>query len=92
MAHEKNHDYHILPPSIWPLAGGLFAFIMLFGAVLWMHDSSMPYMFLAGLLGVLYTMFAWWSEVVREGEGGVDRGGSEKGERFETAPRRGGKG
>ena len=72
MAHEKNHDYHILPPSIWPLAGGLFAFIMLFGAVLWMHDSSMPYMFLAGLLGVLYTMFAWWSEVVREGEGGVD--------------------
>ena len=36
MAHEKNHDYHILPPSIWPLIGALGAFIMLFGAVLWM--------------------------------------------------------
>ena len=21
MAHEKNHDYHILPPSIWPFIG-----------------------------------------------------------------------
>ena len=31
MAHEKNHDYHVLPPSIWPLMGSLGAFIMLFG-------------------------------------------------------------
>ena len=65
MAHAKNHDYHILPPSIWPLMGGLGAFIMLFGAVIWMHDSG-PYMFLIGLAAVLYVMFAWWSEVVAE--------------------------
>ena len=65
MAHAKNHDYHILPPSIWPLMGGLSGFIMLFGAVLWMHDSG-PYLFLMGLAGVLYVMFAWWSEVVSE--------------------------
>jgi cytochrome c oxidase subunit 3 len=24
MAHEKNHDYHILNPSIWPFLGGGF--------------------------------------------------------------------
>jgi cytochrome c oxidase subunit III len=65
MAHAKNHDYHILTPSIWPFVGAVSAFVMLFGAVLWMHDSG-PYMFLIGLAGVGYTMFAWWSEVVTE--------------------------
>jgi cytochrome c oxidase subunit 3 len=65
MAHEKNHDYHILNPSIWPFVAAVGAFIMLYGAVLWMHGSG-PYMFLIGLAGVLYVMFAWWSEMVTE--------------------------
>jgi len=69
MAHAKNHDYHILPPSIWPLIAGLGAFIMLFGAVIWMHGSG-PYMFLIGLAAVLYVMFAWWAEVVAESNAG----------------------
>jgi cytochrome c oxidase subunit 3 len=65
MAHAKNHDYHILPPSIWPLAGAVSAFVMLFGMVLWMHGSG-PWMGLIGLTGVLYVMYAWWAEVVVE--------------------------
>jgi len=65
MAHEKNHDYHILNPSIWPLIGASGGFIMLFGAVLWMHGSG-PWMFLIGLAAVLYVMFAWWSDVIDE--------------------------
>ena len=65
MAHAKNHDYHILPPSIWPLAAAVGAFIMFFGAVLWMHGSS-PFMGLIGFALVLYVMFAWWSEMVSE--------------------------
>lgn len=65
MAHEKNHDYHILNPSIWPFVGSVGAFIMLFGAVKLMHGTG-PWMFLIGLVAVLYTMFAWWSEVVSE--------------------------
>ena len=69
MAHAKNHDYHILPPSAWPFIGAVGGFIMLFGAVLWMHGSG-PYMFTAGLLAVLVTMFGWWSEVVRESHQG----------------------
>lgn len=35
MAHEKNHDYHILDPSILPFLGAVGAFVMLFGAVLY---------------------------------------------------------
>ncbi|GLS88904.1 cytochrome B562 [Cypionkella aquatica] len=69
MAHAKNHDYHILPPSIWPFFGSVSAFIMLFGSVLWMHGSQ-PFVGLIGFAGVLYTMFAWWSEVVHEGQTG----------------------
>lgn len=65
MAHAKDHDYHILNPSIWPLLSALFAFTMLTGGVLWMHDIT-PFVFLIGLAGTLYTMFAWWSEVVEE--------------------------
>ena len=61
MAHEKNHDYHILQPSIWPLIGALGAFVMLFGAVLFMHDHG-PWIFLAGLVMVLYVMFGWWAD------------------------------
>jgi len=65
MAHAKNHDYHILPPSTWPLLGALFGFVMLGGAVLWMHDVT-PFVFWAGLVGTLYVMFGWWSEMVSE--------------------------
>ncbi len=69
MAHEKNHDYHILAPSPWPLLGAFSAFIMFFGSVLWMNDSG-PWMALIGFAGVLYTMYAWWAEVVVEGNTG----------------------
>jgi cytochrome c oxidase subunit 3 len=65
MAHAKNHDYHVLPPSIWPFLGSLGAFVMLFGAVLWMKESG-PWLFLIGLVAVLYTMYGWWADVVAE--------------------------
>lgn len=69
MAQEKNHDYHILPPSIWPLLAAAGTFVMLFGAVLYMHGSG-PYLALIGLAVVLYTMYAWWADVVAEANGG----------------------
>ena len=69
MAHAKNHDYHILNPSIWPLAGAVAGFVMLYGAVMFFHDRG-PWTLLIGLAGVLYVMFGWWSEVVDEGEVG----------------------
>ncbi|MBM7066923.1 cytochrome c oxidase subunit 3 [Actibacterium sp. 188UL27-1] len=69
MAHEKNHDYHILPPSLWPFLGALGGFIMLFGAVLWMSpnvSNNQPFVFLIGLALVLYVMYGWWAETVVE--------------------------
>ncbi len=69
MAHAKNHDYHILQPSIWPFIAAVSAFIMLFGAVLWFHGNG-PWMFLIGFAGVCYVMFAWWSDMVEESKVG----------------------
>ena len=72
MAHEKNHDYHILAPSIWPLTGAVSAFIMLFGAVQWMSPeaSGTPWVFALGFVGVLYTMWSWWRETILENQAG----------------------
>ena len=69
MAHEKNHDYHILKPSIWPLLGAASAFTMLFGAVMYFAGDA-PWLFFVGLALVLYTMYVWWSDVFAEAEAG----------------------
>ena len=69
MAHKKNHDYHILQPSIWPLLSAGSAFAMLFGAVLFFHGKG-PAVMLIGLAMVLYCMYGWWSDVIVESKVG----------------------
>ena len=74
MAHAKNHDYHILNPSVWPFIGAIGGFVMLFGAVLWMKEVTAadiplyPWVFIFGLLMVCYVMYGWWAEVVEESQ------------------------
>jgi cytochrome c oxidase subunit 3 len=75
--HAKpNHDYHLVEPSPWPLIGSISAFVTAVGAIFWMKHMPMfgmqvgPYLFGAGMLGILYTMAAWWTDVVREAESG----------------------
>ena len=71
MAGAKNHDYHILPPSAWPLIGSFSALIMFFGLVMWMHDMAYgSLIFGAGLIGVLFTMYGWWADVIKEAHAG----------------------
>jgi len=68
-AHAKNHDYHMVEPSPWPAVGSLAALIMAIGGIAWMHDWT-PWIFFIGLAGVLFTMFSWWSDVVKESAAG----------------------
>ncbi len=70
-----KHDYHILPPSPWPLIGSIAATIMAIGGVIWMKGLfGLPegtwFVFAAGLAGVLYTMIGWWMDVVKESRRG----------------------
>ena len=81
-AHEKNHDYHIIDPSPWPFIGSVGALVMAFGAIIYMRDlagSSLdifgmelasPWLFFIGLLIVLYTMYGWWSDCIKESHEG----------------------
>ncbi len=70
----KNHDYHLVDPSPWPFVGALAAFIMAVGMVLTMKAVPVagmkigPLVLGVGIIGVLYTMFAWWVDVTREAE------------------------
>jgi cytochrome c oxidase subunit 3 len=71
MAGAKNHQYHILAPSIWPFIGSMSALSMASGGVMWMHSVAFGgYVFFAGVLGVLFTMFSWWADVIREAHSG----------------------
>ncbi|HEY9056130.1 MAG TPA: cytochrome c oxidase subunit 3 [Aurantimonas sp.] len=82
-AHAKHHDYHIIDPSPWPFIGSIGAFVMLFGLVGWMRqfagnqfvvfgvDFASPWLFFVGLAIVLYVMFAWWSDTIKEGREGA---------------------
>ncbi|MFG1302291.1 cytochrome c oxidase subunit 3 [Xanthobacter sp. V3C-3] len=68
-AHVKQHDYHVVDPSPWPIIGSVSALILTSGAVVWMHGGTALIM-MAGFLGVLYTMFGWWRDVVHESREG----------------------
>ncbi len=81
-AHAKNHDYHIVDPSPWPFIAGIGALLMAVGGIGWMqsikgNDFSMfgiplasPWLFFIGVAIVLYVMFAWWSDTIREAHEG----------------------
>jgi cytochrome c oxidase subunit 3 len=71
-AHAKHHDYHLVNPSPWPIVGAVSAFIMAIGAIGWMHKMypGAGIVFFIGVAGVLYTMVAWWSDVIREANTG----------------------
>ncbi|HEX4183520.1 MAG TPA: cytochrome c oxidase subunit 3 [Caulobacteraceae bacterium] len=72
---DVKHDYHLVNPSPWPLIGSIAAFVMAVGGVIWMKGlfglpKHTPWVFYAGLAGVLYTMAGWWMDVVREANEG----------------------
>jgi cytochrome c oxidase subunit 3 len=81
-AHKVNHDYHIIDPSPWPFIGSMGALIMAVGGVgymRWLKDTDFtiaginlagPWVFFLGLLVVLYTMYAWWADTIKESHAG----------------------
>ena len=69
-AHAKQHDYHLVDPSPWPIVGAVSAFVLAVGLITWMHKSfaAAPIVFAVGAIGVLYTMISWWRDVINEAE------------------------
>lgn len=71
MAGAKNHDYHILPPSPWPMLSSLAALWLATGGLMWMkeHPHGM-WVFLSGLAATLFCMASWWVDVIKEANSG----------------------
>ncbi|MFQ5938568.1 MAG: cytochrome c oxidase subunit 3 [Alphaproteobacteria bacterium] len=61
----RKHPYHLVDPSPWPVVGATGALFLFGGGVLFMHDYG-PWVMILGVLLVLFTMFMWWRDVVRE--------------------------
>ena len=71
MAGAKNHPYHLVNPSPWPLIGSFSGLALFAGLVMWMHDVSGGVAVMGlGFLGVFATMYCWWADVIREAHGG----------------------
>lgn len=81
-AHQKNHDYHIMEPSPWPLVASIGVFVMAFGGVGYMRylsggsfkllglELAQPWMFFIGLVLVAYVLYEWWADTIKEGREG----------------------
>jgi cytochrome c oxidase subunit 3 len=64
-ASVRKHPYHIIDPSPWPFVGSVGALILAIGAVNYFHGGA-PWIMLAGFAVVLFTMFGWWRDVIKE--------------------------
>ncbi len=79
-AHGKQHDYHLLDPSPWPLTASLSAFVTAVGAIIWMRSTGEgatglfgvhgPWVFAAGFAGLIATAYLWWRDVIIEAHRG----------------------
>nr|YP_010704165.1 cytochrome c oxidase subunit III [Ptosima chinensis]WCO87658.1 cytochrome c oxidase subunit III [Ptosima chinensis] len=66
MSSLKNHPYHLVEVSPWPLFGALGAMITMIGLIKWFH-LFLPDLFLLGILITSLIMVQWWRDVSREG-------------------------
>nr|YP_009694499.1 cytochrome c oxidase subunit III [Eurydema liturifera]QEI26484.1 cytochrome c oxidase subunit III [Eurydema liturifera] len=65
MKMHKNHPYHLVDYSPWPLTGSIGAMTLTSGMVLWFHKNEM-YLFFLGIMILLLTMIQWWRDIIRE--------------------------
>nr|YP_010954724.1 cytochrome c oxidase subunit III [Dorcus rectus]WMW30109.1 cytochrome c oxidase subunit III [Dorcus rectus] len=65
MSH-KNHPFHLVDASPWPLLGAFAAMITMTGIIKWFHMFNSNLLFLGFLITSL-VMYQWWRDISREG-------------------------
>lgn len=72
MAHNADDSYYVPHGTRWPIIGSLGMITMLASAAFWVNDSQIaPWIFLLGLLIMIFMIFGWFGEVIRESEAGM---------------------
>jgi len=75
MAHDATaahqHHYYVPQPMPWPILGSVSLWLMMLGAVFVFNSMSGGWISIAaGFMVLLYMMFRWFGDVIRESEGG----------------------
>nr|YP_011036724.1 cytochrome c oxidase subunit III [Xestocephalus limpidissimus]WRK21328.1 cytochrome c oxidase subunit III [Xestocephalus limpidissimus] len=61
----KNHPFHLVDKSPWPITGSVGSMTLTSGTVLWFNKNNMLLMTM-GMMIILLTMLQWWRDTVRE--------------------------
>lgn len=65
---NQKHPFHLVDPSPWALVAAFGALALTFGGVLYMHNfSGGGFLLLTGVFTVLFVMYAWFKDIIREG-------------------------
>lgn len=66
---EHDHPFHLVNPSPWPALGAFSALLLTFGGTQAMHGHAIGLpLVVVGFALVLYTMYVWWRDVVKEAQ------------------------
>jgi cytochrome c oxidase subunit III len=75
-AHAKQHDYHLVNPSPWPIVGAVGALTLAVGLIMFFisKKAGTPHLWyvIPGLMIVIATMFGWWRDVIKEAHEGYE--------------------
>ena len=72
MAHHADDHYYVPHGTRWPIIGSIGMILMLGAAAYWVNGSTVaPWVFTAGVLVLVYMLFGWFGEVIRESESGM---------------------
>lgn len=64
---QQRHPFHLVDPSPWPIFSSFGALTLTVGIAMYSHGySGGGSMLLTGLSMVIYSMFVWWRDVIRE--------------------------
>jgi cytochrome c oxidase subunit 3 len=70
-ATTQQAHYFVPQPMPWPLMGSVSLFFLIVGGIFVMNDASGGWVGMAlGLMLLVYVMFRWFGDVIRESEGG----------------------
>ena len=70
MSHTLE-KYFVPEPSIYPIFGSVALLLFGAGSVMWLNDVGPgPLVFFLGIALLIYMMFGWFGQVVKESEGG----------------------
>jgi cytochrome c oxidase subunit III len=71
MSLAQTDKYYLPQPSLWPIIGSVALLLMAVGGVMTMREIDHGgWVLLAGLAVLLYMMFGWFGEVIRDSEAG----------------------